>query len=92
MTLILNFCSHIYTYWVLYADTDDRAMPTLEGTSSQLDGDYTQRVDAVRKCARLAASRSVPEHQIHVSFHMYEYFVWFAMHESRTIDEKVKNV
>ena len=32
----------------------DRAIPTLEGNCTKLDGDYGTRIDALQKCARCA--------------------------------------
>ncbi|XP_078695320.1 uncharacterized protein LOC144924223 isoform X2 [Branchiostoma floridae x Branchiostoma belcheri] len=40
-----------------WADTDDRAIPTLEGTDPRLDGGYQQRNDSVEKCYQVALSR-----------------------------------
>jgi len=39
-----------------YRDTASRAIPTLEGLSSILDGFYTKRVDPIAKCAVAALS------------------------------------
>jgi len=39
-----------------YKDTASRAIPTLEGLSSILDGFYTKRVDPIAKCAVAALS------------------------------------
>ncbi|XP_019646607.1 PREDICTED: uncharacterized protein LOC109487084 isoform X2 [Branchiostoma belcheri] len=40
-----------------WADTDDRAIRTLEGTDPRLDGGYQQRNDSVEKCYQVALSR-----------------------------------
>ncbi|XP_078602190.1 uncharacterized protein LOC144876595 isoform X2 [Branchiostoma floridae x Branchiostoma japonicum] len=40
-----------------WADTADRAVPTLEGSDPRLDGRYESRTDAVRKCRDAAAKR-----------------------------------
>ena len=40
-----------------YADTSDRAIPTLEGTDPILDGLYTARKDPIAKCAVAAMKR-----------------------------------
>ena len=40
-----------------FKDTEVRAIPTLEGQDPVLDGDYTTRQDAARKCALAAAKR-----------------------------------
>ncbi|XP_076807267.1 uncharacterized protein LOC143450551 [Clavelina lepadiformis] len=40
-----------------WRDTSNRAIPTVEGTSSLLDGSYTARSDALRKCARVTFNR-----------------------------------
>ncbi|KAI8487880.1 hypothetical protein Bbelb_343280 [Branchiostoma belcheri] len=40
-----------------WADTTDRAIPTLEGQDPILDGPYPSRTDAVRKCQHAAARR-----------------------------------
>ncbi|KAI8498912.1 hypothetical protein Bbelb_233650 [Branchiostoma belcheri] len=40
-----------------WADTDVRAIPTLEGTDPRLDGGYQQRNDSVEKCYQVALSR-----------------------------------
>ncbi|XP_006816495.2 uncharacterized protein LOC102803376 [Saccoglossus kowalevskii] len=40
-----------------WKDTRDRAVPSLEGTDSRLDGSSRKRDDAVAKCAEVAASK-----------------------------------
>ena len=40
-----------------WRDTGDRAVPTLEGTSPLLDGNYWSRSDAINKCYKAAVSK-----------------------------------
>ncbi|XP_070573848.1 adhesion G protein-coupled receptor L4-like [Ptychodera flava] len=40
-----------------WKDSESRAIPTLEGKDSRLDGPYQSRVDAVRKCKEAAMAR-----------------------------------
>jgi hypothetical protein len=40
-----------------YRDTEDRAIPTLEGTDPILDGDYKSRQNAIAKCADAARKK-----------------------------------
>ena len=37
-----------------YKDTVDRAIPTLEGSDAVLDGAYSSRANAIKKCATAA--------------------------------------
>nr|XP_002732012.1 PREDICTED: uncharacterized protein LOC100374260 [Saccoglossus kowalevskii] len=46
-----------YVHIGCFGDTSDRAIETLEGTDSRLDGSYTARADAIRKCAQVASDR-----------------------------------
>ena len=46
-----------------FKDSQARAVPSLEGQDPVLDGDYTTRQDAVRKCALAAKKR---EHKVYV--------------------------
>ncbi|XP_078607291.1 uncharacterized protein LOC144879573 isoform X1 [Branchiostoma floridae x Branchiostoma japonicum] len=43
-----------------WRDTDDRAIPTLEGTDPRLDGDYESRENPIEKCYQVALSRGFP--------------------------------
>ncbi|XP_077978220.1 uncharacterized protein LOC144433736 [Glandiceps talaboti] len=40
-----------------YKDTEERAIPILEGSDDRLDGDYKERADAITKCALVARDR-----------------------------------
>ena len=46
-----------YTSLGCWTDKSNRAIPTLEGKSSLLDGSFTSRKDAIQKC--FAAARSL---------------------------------
>ena len=57
-----------FTYYKFYTlgcfnESQARAIPSLEGQDPVLDGDYTTRQDAVRKCALAAKKR---EHEVYV--------------------------
>ena len=60
--MALIFTSHIVFFYALSAykslgcwkDGSIRAIPTLEGAASILDGDYTNRSNAIEKCGRAA--------------------------------------
>ncbi|XP_035676103.1 kelch repeat and BTB domain-containing protein 2-like [Branchiostoma floridae] len=41
-------------------DISDRAIPTLEGTDSRLDGHYSSRENPIEKCYQVALSRGFP--------------------------------
>ena len=51
-----------YTSVGCYKDTGNRAIPTLEGKDSILDGPYRSRANAIAKCAAAARRRG---------FHMF---------------------
>ena len=40
-----------------WKDDESRMIPTLEGTDSILDGEYTQRTDKINKCKIAAMKR-----------------------------------
>ena len=44
-----------YTSLGCWTDKSNRAIPTLEGSSCFLDGFYTSRVDAIKKCYEAAS-------------------------------------
>ena len=63
-TDILSPFSHYNLYELgCFNDSQARAIPSLEGQDPVLDGDYTTRQDAVRKCALAAKKR---EHKVYV--------------------------
>ena len=52
----MSMCTLGYIRVGCFGDTSDRAIPTLEGTDSRLDGSYTARTDAIEKCAEVTDS------------------------------------
>ena len=46
----------VYTSLGCWEDKSDRSIPTLEGSSTLLDGSYQNRVDAIQKCYQVAKS------------------------------------
>ena len=54
---IFNFFNTAYETLGCFKDTGNRAIPTLEGKDSILDGAYRARRDAINKCYKAAKKR-----------------------------------
>ena len=51
-----------------WRDTSNRAIPTVEGSSSLLDGAYKSRSNALQKCARVALERGYKIFAVQVKY------------------------